>query len=329
MRETEARQTIASKVFVLRQHVTIAKTYILRHFEPDTRKLLHNFLSEQNCQMPTEIVLHPNVNPETVIAQAAESILWQVALGEAVWALIHDGLLMPASPDLTPVIQPHLKWATVVPGSGGYSSGWRFEEFDILLPGRVRLAPSFADAPPQYLADGDLFLAEMDIPDIHPEIGEALRDAVRCFRHELYVPCLAMLAKASEGAWIELGLSLLKFASEGTGLRPETVDKMRDELSSPFVSIAQKIQTVTQLYDRQDVFESVKKRSGVSNRHLRNATVWSDVVRDSRNVVHYGADPATANTYEKVAALLLGAAPHLQMVYRIRRAAEELASVPS
>jgi len=31
-----------------------------------------------------------------------------------------------------------------------------------------------------------------------------------------------------------------------------------------------------------------------------------DVVRDSRNAVHYGADPAMGNTYEKVASLLMG-----------------------
>jgi len=64
-------------------------------------------------------------------------------------------------------------------------------------------------------------------------------------------------------------------------------------------------------------------------RYLREVINWSSVVRDSRNAVHYGADPATQNTYEKVAALLLGAVPNLRILYAIRQAAEEIANTNS
>ena len=50
--------------------------------------------------------------------------------------------------------------------------------------------------------------------------------------------------------------------------------------------------------------------------------IWGDAVRESRNSIHYGVNPAMSNTYEKVAALLIGAVPHLKLVYRLRAAAE-------
>ena len=50
---------------------------------------------------------------------------------------------------------------------------------------------------------------------------------------------------------------------------------------------------------------------------LRNAVIWADAVRESRNSVHYGVKPEMPNTYEKLAALLIGSVPHLRLIYRI------------
>ena len=56
--------------------------------------------------------------------------------------------------------------------------------------------------------------------------------------------------------------------------------------------------------------------------NLNNVIVWADAVRESRNSVHYGAEPSMPNTYEKIAALLIGCVPHLRLLYRIRSAAK-------
>src|SRR5258708_1065385 len=85
-------------------------------------------------------------------------------------------------------------------GSGGETSGWRFGEFALVMPTRLMLAPSWR-SPAQSLSDGDLYLHELGIPDLHPDVEQSLHEAVRCFRHELYLPTLAMLARAAEGAW--------------------------------------------------------------------------------------------------------------------------------
>jgi hypothetical protein len=192
------------------------------------------------------------------------------------------------------------------------------------VPSEVRLAPSLQGKKPQPLSDADLYLAELQIPELHVEIKEALAQAVQCFRHDLFVPCLAMLAKASEGAWTELGLSLLEVDVDNPNLKREKRDKIQQTLTSPDASMVKKIRTVLELYDRQDVFSEVRKRSGFDNRALTEVSLWANIVRDSRNAVHYGASPSTTNTYEKVAALLLGASHNLRLMYSIRKAAEDL-----
>ena len=67
-----------------------------------------------------------------------------------------------------------------------------------------------------------------------------------------------------------------------------------------------------QLYQRADIFDSVHKACGVKPQDLNNVMVWADAVRESRNSVHYGAEPPMPNMYEKIAALLIDARPILR-----------------
>jgi hypothetical protein len=324
MNEPEARQAILSRINVTRQHVVRAKAHILANFQKSTADMLRKLLRDVDAQKPIKLVLNPSISAEPQVAQAAQAITWQLAFGEAVWGLIGAGIMMPTRTSLDR-IDANLEWTTVVPGSGGTSSGWRFEEYDIHVPTEVCLAPSVKNGLPQPLSDPDIYLSDFGIQNLHAEVEDALRQAALCFRHELYVPCLAMLAKASEGAWVELGISLLKVNPDHSGLKPERRSKIRETLESQYSSTLQKMEEVAQLYEKQDVFDGVSRRSGYSHRHLKGVLNWSNVVRDSRNAVHYGADPATQNTYEKVAALLLGAVPNIKIIYSIRQAAEELA----
>lgn len=322
--EAEVQKTISSQIRVTLQDVTLAKSYILKNFHANTDQILSRLLRDFDAQMPRAVVLHESVDLQPQVTQAIKSISWQLAFGEAIWGLLNTNILIPMDNDVHR-IEPSLSWTTVVPGGGGTSSGWRFEEHAISIPAHVRLVPSMGNQTPQPLSNPDLYLADIEIPDLHKDVEESLREAVRCFRYELYIPCLAMLAKASEGAWTELGLSLLEVDPTNPSLSREKREKTREMIVSPDSSVVKRIRAVLELYDRQDVFSDVKKRSGFDNRALRGVSIWADVVRDSRNAVHYGAEPATQNTYEKVAALLLGAVQNLQIIYGIRRAAREVA----
>ena len=162
-------------------------------------------------------------------------------------------------------------------------------------------------------------MVEAGIEDAHPEVAEALQDAVACFRHDLYRPTVVMLGKAMEGAWIELGCALARCCLPGT-----EADKVEAQLKSDGI-LVRKIQKVVKLYERTDLTQSVVQRSGVRPVELDSVVVWSDVLREARNAIHFGASPSMPNTYEKVAVLLLEAAASLKKMYRVKVAAEQLA----
>ena len=87
----------------------------------------------------------------------------------------------------------------------------------------------------------------MEIKNIHAEVKESLEEAVRCFRNELYIACLAMLGKASEGAWIELGIKLADTA-QSAGL--PNAKKIKETLEDQYVGIGKKILETLRLYEK-------------------------------------------------------------------------------
>ena len=325
MNQDEAKQLLTSQINVTRQHVVIAKAYIVVNFDEEPLKILSRLIRDMEAGKPEKIIFHPSVPLEPQINQASKNVTWQLAFAEAIWSLIHNGILIPTVSH-TQTSQADQTWTTVGPSGGGTTGGWRFEEHEIPVPSKVRLAPSIENNLPQPLSDPDLYLLDFEIPDLHTEVEEALKQAALCFRHELNIPCLAMLAKASEGAWIEMGRSLTRFCESTKCLSATKLLKMQETLDSEYASVIKKMDAIVQLYDQQDIFSEVAKKSGCNHRYLKSVLIWSNVVRDSRNAVHYGADPATQNTYEKVATLLLGAVPNIRVLYSIHRAAEEIAS---
>ena len=72
------------------------------------------------------------------------------------------------------------------------------------------------------------------------------------------------------------------------------------------------------------MFGNLYKSSGCRPTNLNSVALWADVVRDSRNAIHYGTEPSSPNNYEKVAVLLLGASQNLRILYAILKAAREL-----
>ena len=207
-------------------------------------------------------------------------------------------------------------YTTNIQGSGT-SGGLNINNLALPVPVSILLPPSISKGERQTLTDPDLFLHSLEISNIDKEVEESLLESVRCFKHELFLACLAMLGRASEGAWIELGLKLCATTPSSAAI---AINKIRERLEDPFVGIGKKIIETKQLYQRADIFDNLHKACGVKPQDLNNVAVWADAVRESRNSVHYGAEPSMPNTYEKIAALLIGAVPHLRMLYRIRAA---------
>jgi len=305
----EALSELLSQVSVTNQRVTYSKSYVLKNFENDTSTLLRKLLEDVEARMPNELVIHPSVDTSGMIKQVAESISWTLACCEAIWGLISSNLLIPAGSGVSWPIRS-LNWTTVVPGGGGESSTEDLSDLSLPVPSQMVKPPSIICQEHQPMTDPDLYLHDLGIENLSSEVEEALREAVRCFKHDLYLACLALLGKASEGAWIELGLALCQNI-------PKDAEEKASFFRDPFIGIGRKIMEALKLYEHKDIFQDVYKKSGYRPKELRNAVIWADAVRESRNSVHYGAKPAMPNSYEKVSALMIGAVPHLKMVYSI------------
>jgi hypothetical protein len=314
MTEQEARNSILQAIAITRQKIVIAKAFIIKEFHSDTTSLLNQFLVSVDARTPEKVVLHDSVDVGASTKAVAESFSWRLAFGEAILQLMHGSIILDRDSSKVAVV-PNVQWTTVVPGSGGHSSGWRFDELSFDIPRRISLAPSQKTDEYQPLSDPDLFMHELAISGLNPEIELALREAVRCFRHDLYIAALAMLGKASEGAWIELGSALAAAIPPSAKFDSE---KTRERFLDPFVGIGKKILDALKLYEDHRIPEAIRKNSGVRVQDLRNAVIWADAVRESRNSIHYGAEPPMTNCYEKVAALLIGAIPNFRLISELR-----------
>lgn len=314
MNPEEASKELARRVHVTTQQVVIAKGHIINNFDPRPTLLIQGLLNAVEARPAESLTIHLSVDSDASMKAVANVLSWTLAGSEAIWGLIGSGLLIPATSSVTSVL-PSVAYSTMMQGSGTQGS-LDVSQFEASAPNFLMLAPSVRFAKRQVLSDPDLFLHAMEVHGMQKDVEDSLREAVRCFRHELFLAALAMLGRASEGAWIELGRKLCAVAPVSGN-----VSKIRDELEDPFIGIGKKIAKVVQLYQQRDAFEKLYTASGVKPSDLQNIQVWADVVRDARNSIHYGAASALPNTYEKVAALLIGAVPHLRLIYKICAAA--------
>jgi hypothetical protein len=123
-----------------------------------------------------------------------------------------------------------------------------------------------------------------------------------------------MLGKASEGAWIELGVALSRFV----GPTDPKLVKWAEALVGPDIGCAKKLREIVNFYEtRQQTFKPLGQQIGVTLDDVRTAMLWSDTLRDARNAIHHRVSPSTNATYETVATLPLAAVPHLQTIYRL------------
>ena len=125
-----------------------------------------------------------------------------------------------------------------------------------------------------------------------------------------------MLGSAVEGAWIELGLALADGLG-GPGFEPVS---FREEMKADQPGIAKKMADILAVYDKTELVRQIRRRAGVSAAQLRAAYVWSDEVREARNAIHFNNPGTLANSYDKVAILMLGAQKNLPTIYAIVQA---------
>jgi hypothetical protein len=319
MNKQEAKQEIIKRTIVSEQNIIIAKAYIisLSHNEQyDTKEVANKFASEQGRGKPTEIQLRIPESLDASLAQASGYFSDILSFSEAFWLLVYEGVLWASEQSTN--IDTNISWTTIIHGSGQRGDIY-FEEFSSKIPNNFVFAPSYRFTDRKTLFDPDLFIIETKLQEFaDSEVIEAIQDSINCFRKELYRPAVVLLGKAMEGAWIELGISCANSIPAESGFNKDRfIEAMKDDSS-----IMKKIEKILDLYNKSYT-EGIRSNSGIRYQELKSIALWSDILRESRNSIHFGVKPVVPNTYEKVAVLLLAAAEYLPKIYYIKTTADQ------
>jgi hypothetical protein len=305
MTRDEAERYVEERVRVARPRIVAAKRYLLSLGNGRIDVLAQSAVWAE-LAAPGALT-RPSLQSDDAPKQlelVSNCISERLAIGAAAWELVRAGLMFQCGTQATHVIG----WEFT---DGGYSGGFSFKERFMMPYPEGIIRPSWHDLASD-LFDGDLYLQHFESGHLNRNVAEAVRLSLACFRNELYVPCVAMLGAASEGAWFEAGTALAKrFPSES--LAGKLLHTMQDVRAST----REKIERVTHLYD-QPYCRPIHQESGVDNRRLTEIQRWSDQIRESRNVLHWGSRPSVPNSYEKVAILLMDAVAELNDLNRVR-----------
>lgn len=316
MREDLAKQYIIDQIRVTRSDIAEAKAFALERHDHDVHQWLDAWVHHHDIDLPERVPIH-EPNPIPALDLVARWLSLRLGLLEAVMDLYQGGLLLAASSQ-DRVWPMNVSWTDTRPGQRGSSGGWTFSELAVRTPTRLR-RPWWADHELR-LSDGDLLVRQLAVPDLHPGVAEALRQAARCFRTEQILPGIAMLSAASEGSWVELGRTLAALYPDDQGAQ-----KTAGTLESSCYGPMKKIDTVLELYERAcsgNLIRSSRRDD------LRGVAQWSNRVRDGSNVLHWGKETAILDADERAATLLLAAVPNIRLIYEVRAAARSVSQSP-
>jgi len=323
MDSTLIEKIVRDSVKVTNHHVALAKGFLLNSTDIfiETRQKINEFVQQQGYSKPKQIVIHDTVPIDPQLDQLRGYFIFSIAFCEAILSLVNNGYFMSKS-SYGEILDANVEWTTVVPGSGGHSSGSDFEQFKFMVP--TQLVRSFSKREDTFpFGDPDVFVLKLGIPNAHSEVIEALKDTIQCFKRDLFHPSILMLSKALEGAWIELGISLSKAVSSKKGEIPteEFIEKLKGQ-----DSFVWKVREVVKLYEKQDWFKHIKIASNIDLNMLREIQSWTDIVRDSRNAIHFGFESSSPNTYEKASVLLLNAVKNFREMYKLKEFSDKESS---
>ena len=295
------------------EDVLKAKAFIVSHFEKKTGDLLNKFLRDSDVSCPASITIVDGVDIESQKQCIAKLVRYRLAFAAALWDLIGEGYILPKVVGFQPflsVVKFNIT-CRIVRGAGHIEEiGLNFDELDVALPRElIRIFnPQQKDSA---LWDADLFLRRLD-PRLPHEVLESLRYAVLCFHHGLYLPAVVMLNRANEKAWWDFAEKLLEVAKSKFPNNPKVRD-LEKTLSNRFSSFSKVLWSAREIW-ADNSLKAVLGPMNVRRADLDNAYVWTDVIRNFRNVVHPTA-PQQPLDYGIVSALLLGAREYLNTLY--------------
>ena len=244
-----------------------------------------------------------NLPPDDQAAYLKWEVAWRLGLA----SLQARGTVFPLQP-LTP--WPGLQ---VQITENRYSGSIPFDEYDILLAQKYRIASEGKGAEGFALHDPDLFLLRISGASMHPRVATALREAVECYRSDLLLAACVLLGSASEGAWIELAATI---AASGTVPIPQALQRELGD-SAPRAEI---VQAKTFDLVRSQCAEQIKS-ANLSMPRWNGMNQIALLLRSLRNYsVHFAGDALEKLDYGSVGVLFLNGSEYFNDLYRLRDA---------
>lgn len=300
MSPEEAPKYIRSNLTVLREDIARAKSYLIKHATGRAENLAGLWLKDQGIEQPGNI----NTDNEAQIQNIIRAYSLRKAFYQAVFELVASGDII-----LTEAIakfEPSLGFTQGGGSSFGMRSFMQSEKYDMgFVEPRSFQKISLPDDMP---SDPDIFLDGINCTSLHAGIREAVEQALACFRRGLYMPATAMLAAATEATWSECGVAVATNLGD---------TKLTNLFSDPYSSISKKVADLSNALEQPNG-KALLKSAGSSTAKVREAEVWTGVLRDRRNALHWTKAKSFVADHSETATLLIAAPLHIGTLEAIR-----------
>jgi hypothetical protein len=122
------------------------------------------------------------------------------------------------------------------------------------------------------------------------------------------MPATAMIAAAVEATWEECGTAI---ATNLSDTKLDTLLKNRRE------GIGKKVAEIVKALQKTAA-SNLLKQAGQTTQNVKDAEVWTDVLRDRRNALHWGKCKSLVAEHADTGTLMMGAPMHIQTLEAIR-----------
>lgn len=291
----KASECIRSQIRICREDIARAKTRILKMTNGNVEANASEWLAEQNLEVPREIDLY-QTGVDQILQSIARAIGLKQAFFQAAIELSNSGCIVL----LGGISRPEVRVGYRTPGSRG---GLPYI-FTHTAPEKI----AALDTAESFAADVDVLLNGTGCDQMHDGIVEAITLSLECFRKGLYMPSTVMLAAAAEATWTECGAAVAKNLQD---------QKLEALFADQYSSISKKVLELRKALENPNA-KPLLKSASQSIAKVLDAEVWTTVLRDRRNALHWGKAKSFIVGHSETAVLLMAAPLHLGTLESIR-----------
>ncbi len=291
----QAADRIRSQIRICREDIARAKTRILKMTNGNIEANATEWLAEQQLEVPREIDLD-QAGIEQILQAIARAIGLKQAFFQAAIELSCNGCIAL----LGGIHRPDVRIGYRTSGSRGGLQN----VFTYTAPEKI----TALDAAESFATDVDVFLNGTRCDHMHDGIIEAITSSLDCFRKGLYMPATVMLAAAAEATWTECGAAVAKNLQD---------QKLEALFADQYSSISKKVLELRKSLESQTA-KPILKLALQSLAKVLDAEVWTTVLRDRRNALHWGKAKSFIAGHSETAVLLMAAPIHLGTLESIR-----------